>query len=196
MGPLADVVSPLPSYLPNGVWAFTRRQHASRVLFLTATCCVLLLTYTWTFIGVRSQEALWTLRYLRSCIPRKVLVSPQSQHRIRICVWCHLHALVSCVSSSAHTVCSGAVHNRPSILSSIWGIVNLARNFGVFSYAVFVGTPLFSYLYAIVAAHNAEPGKICQGTQCWKLTFGLSIAAVSLSTSLSLVLWRRWRDRV
>lgn len=61
-GPLADAVSPVASYVQD-VWTFPRKQHFSRVLFLFGACVLLVITFTWLEIGVRSQEAIWSLRY-------------------------------------------------------------------------------------------------------------------------------------
>lgn len=74
VGSLADFLSPLPSYLPSGIWSFTRKRRASRMLFLTAVCCMLLLTYVWCVIGIRSQEALWSLRWVVFLTQRQTLM--------------------------------------------------------------------------------------------------------------------------
>ncbi|KAI0780778.1 MFS general substrate transporter [Trametes elegans] len=85
----------------------------------------------------------------------------------------------------------------PGILSSIWGLQNLGRNFGIISYTAFVGTPIFSYLYAFVAARHVAPDEAaCMGVQCWRATFWISIATSLLACGAALVLWRRWRHRV
>ncbi len=62
MGPLADVLAPVASYL-DGVWAFSRKRHASRVLFVVGAALVLAATFAWLELGVRTQEAIWPLRY-------------------------------------------------------------------------------------------------------------------------------------
>ncbi|TDL27362.1 MFS general substrate transporter [Rickenella mellea] len=92
----------------------------------------------------------------------------------------------------------------PSIVSSIWGLSNLGRNFGVLTYAPFIGTPLFSYLYAFVSvAHVEERDRssnvgdvVCKGVRCWQLTFSLASFAATVSLIASLVLWKRWKGRV
>ncbi|KAI8998501.1 MFS general substrate transporter [Trametes punicea] len=85
----------------------------------------------------------------------------------------------------------------PGILSSIWGLPNLGRNFGIISYAAFVGTTLFSYMYAFVAARHVAPGEnACIGVECWRSTFWISTVTCLLAGCASLVLWRRWRHRV
>ncbi|KII88648.1 hypothetical protein PLICRDRAFT_124849 [Plicaturopsis crispa FD-325 SS-3] len=83
----------------------------------------------------------------------------------------------------------------PSIMSSIWGLPNLGRNFGILTYAPFVGTPLFSYLYAFVAASHAD-GNVCMGTRCWVSTFWVCGAAALTAFVGTLVLWRAWKGRV
>ncbi|CAL1704917.1 unnamed protein product [Somion occarium] len=85
----------------------------------------------------------------------------------------------------------------PSILSSIWGLPNLGRNFGIISYAPFVGTTLFSYLYAFVAAAFTSPSEdTCSGVICWRLTFWLSTMLAVAAAGGSLILWRKWSGRV
>ncbi|KAI0035708.1 MFS general substrate transporter [Vararia minispora EC-137] len=95
------------------------------------------------------------------------------------------------------SVCTGTAYGvmftvLPSILSAVWGADNLGRNFGIMSYAAFVGTPTFSYLYAFVAERHAERG-VCTGVDCWTLTFWVVAGSVSASCLVSSLLWRRWR---
>ena len=97
-------------------------------------------------------------------------------------------------------------HNRPSIVSAIWGMHNLGRNFGVITYAPFIGTPLFSYLYAFVSASHAQhssgdglvmgESNVCKGAECWQLTFIVSFLTSSAGLLVSFVLWAKWRGRV
>ena len=86
---------------------------------------------------------------------------------------------------------------RPGILSSIWGLTNLGRNFGYVSYAAFVGTTVFSYLYAFIAAQHVPLGETaCKGIQCWQSTFWISVGTAIVACIVSFILWRRWRARV
>ncbi len=83
------------------------------------------------------------------------------------------------------------------MLSSIWGLPNLGRNFGIISYTAFVGTTVFSYIYAFVAARHVAPGEnACAGVQCWRATFWVGTATSLLACGAALFLWRRWRHRV
>jgi len=159
VGPLADYFSPVASYLPNGVYCFTRKHHASRVLYLTAGAAVLVISFVWTEIGIRSQNAIWALTLG-----------------------------VGMVNGCIFTII-------PGILSSIWGLENVGRNFGVAVYAPFFGTPIFSFLYSFVAESHSNGG-ICKGVDCWRFTFWVNTAAVSLAFFLSLLLWKKWRYRV
>ncbi|KZT26282.1 MFS general substrate transporter [Neolentinus lepideus HHB14362 ss-1] len=84
----------------------------------------------------------------------------------------------------------------PSIISSIWGLSNMARNFGILSYAPFIGTPLFSYLYAFVATSHAPDNGICQGASCWRFTFWVATGASIVAFCGSLYLWREWKGRL
>ncbi|RDB20968.1 putative transporter MCH1 [Hypsizygus marmoreus] len=84
----------------------------------------------------------------------------------------------------------------PSIISSVWGVPNLGRNFGIMTYAPFLGTPLFSYLYAFVSAANARETIICQGVSCWRTTFWVSCGTSMLAFCGSVVLWKQWKGRV
>lgn len=161
VGPFADYVSPVPSYLPGKIWSFPRKQHCSRVVFLVGACVLLAMTFSWLEVGVKSKESLWTL-----------------------------------------SVGTGIVYGLsftivPGILSSIWGLPNLGRNFGIVSYAPFVGTTAFSYLYAFVSARQTTPEQTtCEGVQCWTATFWLCTALAVVAASLASILWRRWRGRV
>ncbi|KAG1754510.1 MFS general substrate transporter [Suillus lakei] len=61
VGPLADFVSPMASHLPSGAQSIPRKRHVSRVAFLFFSILVLVLTYSWMVLGVRSQVDLWAL---------------------------------------------------------------------------------------------------------------------------------------
>ncbi|KZP24743.1 MFS general substrate transporter [Athelia psychrophila] len=86
----------------------------------------------------------------------------------------------------------------PSIISSIWGLENLGRNFGIATYAPFIGTPIFSYLYAFISASHAQEshGGVCKGTECWQSTFWISVGATLAALCGSLTLWRKWKGKV
>lgn len=86
----------------------------------------------------------------------------------------------------------------PSIVSSVWGLSNLGRNFGLLTYAPFMGTPLFSYLYAFVSASHVTPANdgTCKGRECWQLTFAVTCGASVLSLLSSIYLWKRWKGRM
>ncbi|KAJ8593008.1 MFS general substrate transporter [Rhizopogon salebrosus TDB-379] len=85
----------------------------------------------------------------------------------------------------------------PSLASSAWGIDNLGRNFGMLTYAVFLGTPTFSYLYAFNAAgHSPSDGAACKGIECWESTFSWNAAATFAACGAAIYLWRAWRDRM
>ncbi|OBZ75977.1 putative transporter MCH1 [Grifola frondosa] len=161
MGPLADLISPVAAYLHDGVWAFPRKRHTSRIVFLSSACLLLAATFAWLEVGVRSQETIWPL-------------------------------------SVGTGIVYGTIFTMlPGILSSIWGLPNLGRNFGTISYTAFVGTTIFSYLYAFVAAQHVGSGEgACKGVQCWRLTFWMSTGAALTAALCSFVLWRKWRARV
>ncbi|KAF9564426.1 MFS general substrate transporter [Agrocybe pediades] len=85
----------------------------------------------------------------------------------------------------------------PSLISSLWGIRHLGRNFGILMYAPFSGTPLFSYIYALVSVANTVNGEgSCQGRKCWSTTFAIGIATSSIALVFSFVLWKRWYSRI
>lgn len=63
-GPIADFVSPIASYLPNGERCFPRKHLISRMAFLVGACFILALTCFWMEVGVRSQAGVWVLRWL------------------------------------------------------------------------------------------------------------------------------------
>ena len=160
VGPLADFVSPVASYLPCGTIYFARKHHISRVAFIFAASALLVFTFVWMMIGISSREMLWAL------------------------------------SIGTGIAYGGFFTALPGIVSGVWGLPNLGRNFGVITYAPFIGTPIFSYLYAFIAdAHSNKTG-VCIGTTCWRLTFGIAALSATLSMILSAALWRRWKGRV
>ncbi|KAI6040633.1 MFS general substrate transporter [Pisolithus marmoratus] len=161
VGPLADIVSPVTSHLPPGSRGGLRKHLVSRIAFLTFSSFVLICTYLWMAVGVRSQSALWALS----------------------------------VGAGIPYGCIFAV--LPSLVSSIWGIHNLGRNYGILINAPFFGTPTFSYLYAFVAAaHAPADGSMCIGVQCWRATFVVSAGVAALALVATLRLWKAWRGKV
>lgn len=61
VGPLADALAPVAAQLDSGIWAFSRRRYASRVVFMLGTSLLLALTFAWLELGVRTQERVWPL---------------------------------------------------------------------------------------------------------------------------------------
>jgi len=84
----------------------------------------------------------------------------------------------------------------PSLVSSIWGMPNLGRNYGVLTYAPFIGTPCFSYLYAFVADRQHQSYSVCKGVECWQLTFFVSLIAAVVALCATLRLWKTWKGMV
>ncbi|KAF9532286.1 major facilitator superfamily domain-containing protein [Crepidotus variabilis] len=85
----------------------------------------------------------------------------------------------------------------PSLISSLWGMQNMGRNFGLMMYAPFIGTPTFSYLYAFVSARYTPAGiGICSGRACWEPTFAFSIVSSFVAFTISCIMWRRWKGRI
>jgi hypothetical protein len=78
-------------------------------------------------------------------------------------------------------------------MSSIWGLKNMGRNFGIMMYAPFLGNPIFSYLYAFVSESHATTGEICRGRLCFEATFHITVAFCAGAFLVSLILWHRWR---
>ena len=62
-GPLADFTSPVASYLPDGARSYSRKHIVSRVSFLTGSALLLAAAFTVLEMGVRTQSAVWLLRY-------------------------------------------------------------------------------------------------------------------------------------
>lgn len=70
VGPLADIVSPVPSRTIDGNRGFLEKHRISRVAFLTFSTGMLVCTYAWMVVGVREQAGIWALRYVLPFIPR------------------------------------------------------------------------------------------------------------------------------
>ncbi|KIJ68880.1 hypothetical protein HYDPIDRAFT_178843 [Hydnomerulius pinastri MD-312] len=161
VGPLADIVSPVPSSTGAGERGSLRKHLISRIAFLTFSTAVLVCTYGWMVVGVRGQGGVWAL------------------------------------SIGAGTAYGCAFTVLPSLVSSVWGLSNLGRNYGILTYAPFLGTPAFSYLYAFVAAaHSPADEGVCRGVGCWKLTFEMSSLVAAGAFGVTLYLWRVWKGRV
>ncbi|KAG9313344.1 MFS general substrate transporter [Chiua virens] len=167
IGPLADIVSPVPSCTIDGNRGFLRQHRISRIAFLTFSTAVLVCTYSWMVVGVKEQAGIWALS----------------------------------IGTGLAYGCAFTI--LPSLVSSIWGLSNLGRNYGIITYAPFLGTPAFSYLYAFVsAAHvpdtdaDTHSNGVCLGPTCWSLTFQVSAFCAALAFGSSVYLWRAWKGRV
>ena len=126
--------------------------------------------------------------YSRALVTDRSLVLAQG--------WSTVVSSTSCMYAPSHyilRVLNG--FSSPGILSSIWGIHNLGRNFGVLALSPLLGTPPFSLLYSYVAASHTDGG-ICEGIRCWQLTFWVNAGCGIIALALSLLLWSRWKDRV
>lgn len=84
----------------------------------------------------------------------------------------------------------------PSIVSRVWGVSNLGRNFGIIIYAPFIGNPLYSYLYAFVSEHHSKGEVVCQGVKCWRLTMQVALGTSVVAFVISIGLWKKWRKFV
>jgi MFS family permease len=62
VGPLADIVSPMPSGAQDGTRGSTRKHLISRMVFLTFSAAVLVCSCAWMVAGVREQGSVWALR--------------------------------------------------------------------------------------------------------------------------------------
>jgi len=61
LGPFADIISPVPTYSANGIWAFPRKPYVTRMMFMAGAALLFATAFIWPIVGVRSQEALWPL---------------------------------------------------------------------------------------------------------------------------------------
>lgn len=141
-----------------------------------------------------------TVRYPRKHrVSRVVFLAVPALLLAFIFVWMELGAMsreAVRILSFGTGISYGAVFTvLPSIVSAIWGVPNLGRNFGIITYAPFIGTPLFSYLYALVSASNSKKD-ICEGIVCWRMTFWISAGTSMLSFFGSIVLWMKWKGRL
>ncbi|KIM29113.1 hypothetical protein M408DRAFT_329119 [Serendipita vermifera MAFF 305830] len=101
------------------------------------------------------------------------------------------------VSIATGIAYGGSFTVAPSIVGSLWLGPSAGRNFGLITYAPFIGTPLFSYLYAFISSsYQLEDGAVCTGTRCWRKTFWITSATSVLAFILTLILLKRRRDRV
>jgi hypothetical protein len=64
VGPLADWISPVASYLPTGTTVYLRRHRVSRTVFLAVPALLLAFIFVWMEFAVMSREAVWTLRFV------------------------------------------------------------------------------------------------------------------------------------
>lgn len=182
VGPFADFVSP-----SGGI---VRKHRVSRIAFLFAASILLCVTSLWTVVGIRTQEQLWILRSARVSSPVYHLSTLQ-----RRC-WHQLRLRSNCAVSDSISFLLPLILPRPSVVSSIWGPSNAARNFGVVAYAPAIGTPIYSYLYAFISSNNAGDSHVCKGPSCWITTFSICSCSSFLGIFCSVILWHQWKGRL
>lgn len=134
-------------------------------------------------------------------VSRLVFLAFSSSVLVCTCLWTVVgirsQAALWALSIGAGIAYGCAFTILPSLVSSIWGIHNLGRNYGILIYAPFLGTSVFSYLYAFVAVeHTPADGGVCMGVRCWRATFEVSGVAAALAFVATLWLWKAWRGKV
>jgi len=162
-GPTADFTSPLPLRHSSGELVFHPKRTVTRVVFVTLSSAILLLSFLWMAVGVTSLNGVWIL---------------------------------SIGTGAAYGMIWTVV---PSLTESVWGSRHAARNFGTISYAPFLGTPIFTLLYAAIsdrARGDVGQDPICRGPRCWRLTFSVCVVVLCGAGLMSGALWRRWGKRV
>jgi hypothetical protein len=195
VGPLADYVSPVASYLPNGTVVRARKHRISRVFFPCLSAIILVLTFLWTSFGITTQSGLFILRCVLTILHCERRCSTSLQHWNGHRLQCHFYCDVSAFTIMS-LLLNLTAYRSPSIVSSMWGLKHLGRNFGFLMYAPFTGTPLFSYIYAFVSQSHSTSGEICRGAECWRATFRLTSVTSFLAVLVALVLWKEWRERL
>ncbi|KAI6140801.1 MFS general substrate transporter [Pisolithus tinctorius] len=139
--------------------------------------------------------------YRKHLVSRLVFLAFSSSLLVCTCLWTVVgirsQAALWTLSIGAGIAYGCVFTILPSLVSSIWGIHNLGRNYGILIYAPFLGTPVFSYLYAFVAVeHTPADGGVCMGVRCWRATFEVSGVAAALAFVATLWLWKAWRGKV
>lgn len=186
VGPFADFISPSRKVL--------RRHRVSRISFLFAASSLLFATSLWMVTGVRSQTGLWGLRWC----PIPSHYAPLIGFSIGTGV---AYGGIFTVLYVRNWQCQTDTLtlwfiSRPSIISSIWGVSNRGRNYGIITYAPFLGTPIYSYLYAFISLDHASDGKVCKGRTCWLTTFKICACSAMVGIACSALLWRKWKGRL
>lgn len=197
-GPLADFVSPLTSHIPGDGLSRPQSYRISRVMLLSGTSLLLAGTFIYLELAIRTPDGLRILRYVLISLFVFAHYSVTYQYWYRCHLWCRIYNSVrqSFYFLPSYITYIPRPEPRPGIVSSIWGSCDFGRNFGMITYAPFIGTPLFSYLYAFVSAHNNVGGGVCTGVTCWSLTFWVGTSTSLLAFVTSIFLWRRWKELV
>ena len=171
-GALIDYFSPPPFALG------APRNTISRLAFLWLACVLLACIYGYVAIFVQYQSQVWVLSVGAGIAYGAIWTV--------MYVW-----LFHSLENISHVIFS------PSITKIAWGEANVGRNFGLISYAPFLGTPLWTFLFAFDVDHeSAGSDQQCRGPKCWRLTFQLATVAL-LGTAAALIpLWKKWKHKV
>ena len=83
VGPLADFVSPVASFVVDGVAQFPRKHIVSRVVFLSGSCVLLIITCVWMELGVKTQVFHLISRFVLMKISFIVIIKLANNYKIK-----------------------------------------------------------------------------------------------------------------
>jgi len=198
MGSIILSLSPT-THPVEGLSIDTVTSHQVRLLSISNTAARMILGSLADFVSpvIPSQP---TSEAQRRRLNRVVFLSGPALLLASTFFWMELRVKTpeaAWVLSIGTGICYGGIFAvLPGIISSVWGLPDLGRNFGMITYSPFIGTPLFSYLYAFVSDSMSDGQTICKGVQCWQLTFWVSFTTSLFAFGISVILWKRWNGRV
>ncbi|KAF9001869.1 major facilitator superfamily domain-containing protein [Cyathus striatus] len=198
IGTIVLALSPVPpTFYPQQELATARQV---RLLSLSNTVTRLVVGPVADFMSpVVAISLSDVFRFSRSCLSRVMFLSGPavliSMTFVSMNIWVTSRGNIWVLSVGTGISYSAIFTVLPSIVSNIWGVQNLGRNFGLLMFAPFIGTPVFSYIYAFVADSHSRGG-VCEGQMCWRDTFWISTIAAGISFGISVLLWVRWNGRV
>jgi len=82
---------------------------------------------------------------------------------------------------------------RPGLISSLWGIQNIGRNFGIMMYT---GTPLFSYICFNICITQRRGQNNMQGSSLLAIDLSSGDYSILLFSAKQFILWRCWHGKI
>ncbi|KAF8509243.1 MFS general substrate transporter [Gautieria morchelliformis] len=167
IGPMADFVSPVASYLPSGLLALPRQHRVSRVAFLLGACVLMTLAFIWMTFGVTSQQGIWAFS---------------------IGIGIAYGSIFTVLPSLIASIWGNTTLARNFGLITYFPFVGTSAFSYLYAFVASAATE--------TKDGDGYSEGACVGKHCWSVTFCICAGCGLVAASCSAFLWKRWRGQV